>query len=117
MTEFDRAAPQGTGSVKAGGNYAADLLPLKRAKSEGYGTTLYLDAVEHRHAPTPHTRDPGRAAAPPQLHEQRDNFTQTLTLYLAPHIDAVGRRRALTPLLAPHSLHSPLSTLHSPGAR
>ena len=41
---YDRAAPRGTGDVKAGGNYAADLLPLKIAKEEGYGTTLYLDA-------------------------------------------------------------------------
>jgi hypothetical protein len=45
---FDRAAPRGTGAVKAGGNYAADLLPLKLAKAEGFGTTLYLDCVEHR---------------------------------------------------------------------
>ena len=49
MTEFDRAAPKGTGDVKAGGNYAADLLPLKHAKSEGYGTTLYLDSSEHKY--------------------------------------------------------------------
>ena len=43
-SDYDRAAPRGTGDVKAGGNYAADLLPLKIAKAEGYGTTLYLDA-------------------------------------------------------------------------
>jgi len=49
MDRFDRAAPRGTGAVKAGGNYAADLLPLKLAKAEGFGTTLYLDCVEHRY--------------------------------------------------------------------
>jgi len=49
MTEFDRAAPHGTGDVKAGGNYAADLLPLKRAKELGYGTTLYLDPKERKY--------------------------------------------------------------------
>jgi len=49
MDKFDRAAPKGTGAVKAGGNYAADLLPLKLAKEEGFGTTLYLDCVEHRY--------------------------------------------------------------------
>lgn len=48
MTDFDRAAPKGTGDVKAGGNYAADLLPLKQAKAEGFGTTLYLDCNEHK---------------------------------------------------------------------
>ena len=49
MEEFDRAAPKGTGDVKAGGNYAADLLPLKVAKAGGFGTTLYLDAAEHKY--------------------------------------------------------------------
>lgn len=49
MKEYDRAAPRGTGGVKAGGNYAADLLPLKVAKGMGYGTTLYLDSVEQRY--------------------------------------------------------------------
>ena len=46
---FDRAAPRGTGDVKAGGNYAADLLPLKIAKAEGFGTTLYLDSAEQKY--------------------------------------------------------------------
>jgi len=49
MKDFDRAAPQGTGAVKAGGNYAADLLPLKQAKAQGFGTTLYLDCVERKY--------------------------------------------------------------------
>jgi branched-chain amino acid aminotransferase len=49
LTDFDRAAPHGTGDVKAGGNYAADLLPLKRAKEAGFGTTLYLDAKERKY--------------------------------------------------------------------
>jgi len=48
-TDYDRAAPRGTGDVKAGGNYAADLLPLKIAKEEGFGTTLYLDAAEQKY--------------------------------------------------------------------
>ena len=47
--EYDRAAPQGTGHVKAGGNYAADLEPLIKAKELGCGTTLYLDAKEKRY--------------------------------------------------------------------
>tara|TARA_B110001452_G_scaffold248062_1_gene234538 strand:- start:1208 stop:2398 length:1191 start_codon:yes stop_codon:yes gene_type:complete len=49
MTDFDRAAPMGTGNVKAGGNYAADLLPLKQAKAAGFGTTLYLDSAERKY--------------------------------------------------------------------
>jgi len=47
--DYDRAAPRGTGDVKAGGNYAADLLPLKVAKEQGFGTTLYLDAAEQKY--------------------------------------------------------------------
>ena len=46
---FDRAAAKGTGAVKAGGNYAADLLPLDTAKKNGFTTTLYTDAVQHKY--------------------------------------------------------------------
>merc|ERR1719188_2750607 len=49
MEEHDRAAPRGTGAVKAAGNYAADLEPVHDAKERGYGTTLYLDAKERRY--------------------------------------------------------------------
>merc|ERR1719188_2594375 len=48
MEDHDRAAPLGTGAVKAAGNYAADLEPVHGAKEQGYGTTLYLDAKERR---------------------------------------------------------------------
>ena len=68
---FDRAAPRGTGDVKAGGNYAADLLPLKIAKAEGFGTTLYLDAAEQKYVEEfsvrlsrgPASRSPGERAS------------------------------------------------------
>ncbi|CAE8618863.1 unnamed protein product, partial [Polarella glacialis] len=49
VEEHDRAAPQGTGAVKAAGNYAADLEPVHMAKEGGYSTTLYLDAKERRY--------------------------------------------------------------------
>tara|TARA_B100001248_G_scaffold203924_1_gene158102 strand:- start:9904 stop:10908 length:1005 start_codon:yes stop_codon:yes gene_type:complete len=42
--DFDRAAPFGTGHVKAAGNYASDLLPSQKAKSNNYDIVLYLDA-------------------------------------------------------------------------
>ena len=44
--EFDRAAPLGTGHVKAGGNYAAGLRAMKKAQSEGYASVIFLDAKE-----------------------------------------------------------------------
>lgn len=47
--DHDRAAPRGTGAVKAAGNYAADLNPVHSAQAKGYNTTLYLDAQEQRY--------------------------------------------------------------------
>lgn len=44
IQDFDRAAPQGVGSVKVAGNYAADLLPNMLSKKKGYPISLYLDA-------------------------------------------------------------------------
>lgn len=46
---FDRAAPQGTGAVKMGGNYVASLLPGRIAKEQGCPITLYVDAKEHKY--------------------------------------------------------------------
>ncbi|KAI5866524.1 branched-chain amino acid aminotransferase II [Durotheca rogersii] len=47
LDEFDRAAPNGTGSAKVGGNYAPVLRWSDKARSEGYGITLHLDSATH----------------------------------------------------------------------
>ncbi len=47
--EFHRAAPGGSGGVKAIGNYAPGMVPSKMAKEEGYAEIIYLDAVHHRY--------------------------------------------------------------------
>jgi len=47
--DYDRAAPLGTGHVKAGGNYAASLEPLDIAHKEGFASTLFLDAREKKY--------------------------------------------------------------------
>ena len=47
--DFDRAAPQGTGTVKVGGNYAASLQSLAIAKKAGFSSTIYLDAKEKKY--------------------------------------------------------------------
>ncbi|KAK1758279.1 aminotransferase [Echria macrotheca] len=47
MDDFDRAAPNGTGSAKVGGNYAPVLRWSERARNEGYGITLHLDSKSH----------------------------------------------------------------------
>jgi len=44
LEDFDRAAPQGTGSAKIGGNYAPVLPHSRKAKKEGFGITLHLDS-------------------------------------------------------------------------
>jgi len=49
MREYDRAAPQGTGNIKVGGNYAASLKAGKIAKEKGYSTILYLDSREKKY--------------------------------------------------------------------
>lgn len=44
LEDFDRAAPEGTGSAKVGGNYAPVLRFSERARNEGFGITLHLDS-------------------------------------------------------------------------
>ncbi len=47
--EYDRAAPNGVGDVKVGGNYAAGLRASLRAKEQGFTEVLYLDAREKKY--------------------------------------------------------------------
>lgn len=47
VTPYDRAAPNGTGDVKVGGNYASSLYALNEAKKQGYNETLFLDPKTH----------------------------------------------------------------------
>lgn len=49
LREYDRAAPQGTGTFKVGGNYAASLTAGDKAKKLGYSAVLYLDAKEKKY--------------------------------------------------------------------
>ena len=47
VSDYDRAAPNGTGGYKVGGNYAASLKPLSMAKKQGFADVLYLDPATH----------------------------------------------------------------------
>lgn len=49
MRKYDRAAPQGTGKYKVGGNYAASLVAGKKAKGGHYSAVLYLDSREKKY--------------------------------------------------------------------
>ena len=47
VSDFDRAAPHGTGHIKAGLNYAMSLHAIVTAHAEGYDENMYLDAATH----------------------------------------------------------------------
>jgi len=44
VCDFDRAAPNGTGNIKAGLNYAMSLYAIVSAHEEGFDENMYLDA-------------------------------------------------------------------------
>jgi branched-chain amino acid aminotransferase len=47
VSDYDRAAPFGTGDIKTGGNYASSLLPNRLAKEQGFADCIYLDPATH----------------------------------------------------------------------
>lgn len=47
LSDYDRAAPHGTGHVKAGLNYAMSYYAGYTAKKQGFNENMYLDAATH----------------------------------------------------------------------
>jgi branched-chain amino acid aminotransferase len=47
IPDYDRAAPHGTGNIKAGLNYAMSLYPYELAHEAGFNDNLYLDPETH----------------------------------------------------------------------
>lgn len=47
VSDYDRAAPYGTGAAKVGGNYAGSLLPHDLAVKKGFADCIYLDPATH----------------------------------------------------------------------
>jgi branched-chain amino acid aminotransferase len=45
VSDYDRAAPHGTGHIKAGLNYAMSLYPIMDAHRQGFDENMYLDAA------------------------------------------------------------------------
>ena len=45
ISDFDRAAPRGTGHIKAGLNYAMSLYAIVDAHEQGYDENIYLDSA------------------------------------------------------------------------
>ncbi|MBQ3597920.1 MAG: branched-chain amino acid aminotransferase [Clostridia bacterium] len=49
ISDFDRAAPRGTGHIKAGLNYAMSLYAIVDAHEQGYDENVYLDSATRTH--------------------------------------------------------------------
>ena len=49
VSDMDRSPPRGTGSYKAGANYAGGLLATRKAQELGANEALYLDSAERRY--------------------------------------------------------------------
>lgn len=47
VAQYDRAAPRGTGHIKAGLNYAMSLYPTMEAHRAGFAENIYLDPSTH----------------------------------------------------------------------
>jgi branched-chain amino acid aminotransferase len=47
VSDYDRAAPYGTGAAKVGGNYAGSLMPHAEAVNKGFADCIYLDPLTH----------------------------------------------------------------------
>lgn len=47
VSDYDRAAAQGTGQQKVGGNYAASMLSHQIAVDKGFADCIYLDPTTH----------------------------------------------------------------------
>ncbi len=45
IPDYDRAAPHGTGNIKAGLNYAMSLYPYEKAHEAGFSENMYLDSA------------------------------------------------------------------------
>ncbi len=48
VTSYDRAAPNGTGKAKCGGNYGGSFYPQKIAREHGCAEALFLDPTTHQ---------------------------------------------------------------------
>jgi len=47
LSDYDRAAPAGTGAAKVGGNYAGSMMPHQVAVDRGFADCIYLDPTTH----------------------------------------------------------------------
>lgn len=100
MREFDRAAPQGTGTVKIGGNYAASLKSGEIAHHNGYASVLYLDAKEKKYIDECGAANffmiKGNTYATPASHSVLPSITNKSLMQLAKDMGMEVERRLIT---------------------
>ena len=95
---LDRAAPQGTGTIKVGGNYAASLVAgEKKAHELGYAAVLYLDPKEKKYldecGPANFFGIRGNSYITPQSHSILPSITNKSLQQLATDMGLTVERR------------------------
>lgn len=102
VPDFDRAAPRGTGHIKAGLNYAMSLHALKEAHRNGFDENMYLDSKSRTYVEETGganfifiTKD-GELVTP-QSDTILPSITKTSLLYVAKHI--LGMKATQRPVL------------------
>lgn len=92
IPDFDRAAPHGTGNIKAGLNYAMSLHPIMEAHREGFNENMYLDPAtrtkveETGGANIIFIKDGGKTLVTPKSDSILPSITRRSICYIAEHI-------------------------------
>lgn len=90
VSDFDRAAPNGTGHVKAGLNYAMSLHAIVDAHNQGYDENMYLDAgtrtyVEETGGANFIFVTKGNTVVTPKSNSILNSITRRSLMYVAEH--------------------------------
>ena len=91
VSDYDRAAPNGTGHIKAGLNYAMSLYPTMEAHKEGYAENVYLDprtrtyVEETGGANLIFVADDGKTLVVPKSSSILPSITRRSLVYVAEH--------------------------------
>ena len=90
VPDFDRAAPRGTGHVKAGLNYAMSLHAIVDAHKQGYNENMYLDSatrtkVEETGGANIIFVTPDNVVVTPKSNTILPSITRRSLLYVAEH--------------------------------
>ena len=92
IPDFDRAAPHGTGGIKAGLNYAMSLHPIMEAHREGFNENMYLDPAtrtkveETGGANIIFIKDGGKTLVTPKSDSILPSITRRSICYIAEHM-------------------------------